>query len=76
MVLNQVSRCFRELVVLLSYLRNEVESNHVSGLGSDRVGGKLELVVGRNRDHHSSSRSSHCLEKTGSENCGEKHLVD
>jgi hypothetical protein len=28
-----------------TYLRDEVEGDHVSGLGGDRVGRELELIV-------------------------------
>jgi hypothetical protein len=58
-----------------SYLSEEVESNHISGLGSDRVGSELELVVRSNRDHHCGGGSGHGLGKTDSEDGGEKHLV-
>ena len=66
---------FCEVVLRISYLSEEVESNHISGLGSDRVGSKLELVVRSNRDHHCSGGSGHGLGKPGSEDSGEKHLV-
>ena len=60
----------------MPYLSDEVEGNHVSGLSGNRVGGELELVVRRNGDHHSGGGSSHSLGKPGSEDSGEKHLVD
>lgn len=60
----------------MPYLSDEVEGDHISGLGSDRVGGELELVVCRNSDHHGGGGSGHCLDKSGSEHCREKHLVD
>lgn len=63
-------------VVNVSYLSDEVESNHVSGLGSNRVGGKLELVVRSDRDHHSSGGSSHRLCKPDREDSREEHVVD
>ena len=63
-----------EVALRFSYLSEEVKSNHISGLGSDRVGSKLELVVRSNRDHHCSGGSGHGLGKPGSEDSGEKHL--
>lgn len=65
---------FSPLVMLMPYLSNEVEGDHVSGLGSDRIGSELELVVRRNRDHHCGGGSGHGLSKSGSEDGGEKHL--
>lgn len=57
-----------------AYLSNEVEGNHVSGLGGDRVGSELELVVRRDSDHHSGGGSCHGLGKPGSEDGGEEHV--
>lgn len=57
-----------------AYLGNEVEGNHVSGLGGDRVGSELKLVVRRDGDHHSGGGSGQGLGKPGSENSGEEHL--
>jgi hypothetical protein len=64
-----------EVASSISYLSEEVESNHISGLGSDRVGSELELVVRSNRDHHCGGGDSHGLGKSDSEDGGEKHLV-
>ena len=57
-----------------AYLSNEVEGDHVSRLGGDRVGCELELVVRCNGDHHGGSGGSHSLSKPGSEDGGEKHV--
>jgi hypothetical protein len=64
-----------EVVVAWTYLGNEVEGNHVSRLGRDRVGSELELVVRCNSNHHSGSRSGHSLGKPGSEDSREQHIV-
>ena len=66
---------FCEVASRISYLSEEVESNHVSGLSSDRVGSELELVVRSDRDHHCGGGSGHGLGKPDSEDGGEKHLV-
>ena len=57
----------------MPYLSDKVKSDHISGLGSNRVGGELKLVVGRDGDHHSGSGDSHGLGKPGSKYGGEKH---
>lgn len=58
----------------MTYLSDEVEGDHISGLSGDGVGSKLELVVRSNRDHHSRSRGTHGLSQANSEHSRETHL--
>lgn len=55
------------------YLADKVESDHVTGLGNNRVRRKLELIVGSDCDHHGGSGSSQALGQSRNCDVREKH---
>jgi hypothetical protein len=58
----------------LAYLADEVESDHVTGLGGDGVWCELELVVGSYGDHHGGSGGCQALGQSREYDVGEEHL--
>lgn len=58
----------------LAYLADEVESDHVTRLGRDGVGCKLELVVGSHGDRHGGSGYCQALGQSREYDVGEEHV--
>lgn len=60
-----------KMEVRSTYLADEVERHHVSGLSGDGVWRELELVVCCYRDHHSRGRCGQALGKSRVDDSGE-----
>jgi hypothetical protein len=59
--------------VWVAYLADEVERNHISGLGNEIVGSEDELVVRTDRHNHRRSQDSRAVSESGKENAGVHH---
>lgn len=57
-----------------TYLADEVEGNHITGLGDDRIRSEDELVVRANGDLHGGSHDSRALGKSSENNAGVHHV--
>ena len=74
MVLDPSATILVKLLLWSAYLADEVEGDHVTGLGNDSIGREHELIVRANGDLHSSGQNGRAVGESRENNAGVHHV--